>query len=182
MTDVTELSEERIAEYLFELAEEDYGAVGRSLPIVDTSANTKKAAACLKKSGIETVIRYYARDPAASWKTLSRSEAESLIDEKIDLAIVQENDAKPSSFSYASGSLDAEYVCKYGLKTIGQPKGSAVYFAVDFDYLPSSSILKKRILPYFQGVRDGMKALLISLAFMEAVSHANRCSTTVWSI
>jgi peptidoglycan L-alanyl-D-glutamate endopeptidase CwlK len=139
-----------LAEYQFELEQEIYG-LGR-FPVIDASVNTSKALKCLKGSGVNTIIRYYCRDPKGSWKIIGRKEADHIINQKLKLCIVSEASRDPSYFSYASGLLDAEYACAYGGKVIGQPHGSAIYFAIDFD--ATSKVLRNNVIPYFKGVID----------------------------
>jgi peptidoglycan L-alanyl-D-glutamate endopeptidase CwlK len=157
MNDAADFAEMGISEHLFRFAEEQSKAAGK-FPIIDASSNAKASSACLKTSGIHTVIRYYARDPAQAWKRLAKAEADAVIAAGLRLAIVHENDRNLSSFSYAAGLLDGEYACKYGGETIGQPNNSAIYYAVDFDYLPGSSVFAKHILPYFEGVTAAVNA------------------------
>jgi hypothetical protein len=75
---------------------------------------------------------------------------------KFALCIVSEVSANPKYFCYASGSLDGEYACDYGEKVIGQPSGSAIYFAIDFD--ASKKSIKNNVIPYFKGVIDKISA------------------------
>ncbi|HEU0148736.1 MAG TPA: glycoside hydrolase domain-containing protein [Bradyrhizobium sp.] len=156
MIERLETSDLDIAEFEYESRELEYAKISRSFPIVDASVRTDRVVACLKSHGISTVIRYYCRDPNGSWKTIKKNEAEILISNQMRLAIVHEVGSSPSLFSYASGSLDAEYCIKYGQQTIGQPKDSAIYFAVDFD--ADAVTIRNRIIPYFQAIRDRMGA------------------------
>lgn len=149
MTDGLDVAEPGIAQKLFETSA---ARAGESFPIVDASSSVRSAARCLKSNGVDTVIRYYARDPAQAWKRLLRSEAESVVAAGLRLAVVHENDRNLSSFSHATGLLDGDYACNYARTVIRQPEKSAIYFAVDFDYLPGGPIFGQHILPYFEGV------------------------------
>jgi Rv2525c-like, glycoside hydrolase-like domain len=53
-----------------------------------------------------------------------------------------------AAFSSAMGAADG----KYAAKTIGQPAGSAIYFAVDYD--ASAADIRNRIIPYFRAIAD----------------------------
>jgi hypothetical protein len=62
----------------------------------------------------------------------------------------QAGGASPESFSKSLGKLDAEYAFSHAIETIGQPAGSAIYFAVDFDC--DAHYFDDRVLPYFRAV------------------------------
>lgn len=145
----------------FEVDQYDYESEAADLlnskyPIIDASVNTTKALTCIASEGIDTIIRYYCGDPKGAWKVLRTSEARHVIDAGLKLCIVYEASAKASYFSYASGKLDGEFACRYGSRIIGQPKGSMIYFAVDFD--ADDETIKSRIIPYFHGVREEVAA------------------------
>ncbi|MER8565985.1 DUF1906 domain-containing protein [Mesorhizobium sp. M0924] len=145
-----------ISEYEYDEFVIEYQRLGGKFPIIDASSKTTNITKCLKKEGINTVIRYYCRASQGSWKIIREPEATKLIAEKLSIAVVHEIGTSLSLFSYASGKLDADYSIKYGREAIGQPSGSAIYFAIDFDV--SESSIKQRIVPYFQGIRDSMAA------------------------
>ncbi|PDS69871.1 glycoside hydrolase domain-containing protein [Rhizobium phaseoli] len=147
MQDHPEL-EAGLAEYLYEREQEEYKS--RTFPIIDTSTNTSGALSCLKGKGVDTIIRYYCRDPKGAWKIIRRPEAEKITDNGMNLCAVYEVSAKANYFSEASGLLDGKYACTYATKVIGQPKGSAIYFAIDFD--ATIQEIKDRVIPYFKGI------------------------------
>lgn len=106
----------------------------------------------LQGSGLAFVARYY-RDPESSWPALSPSEARRLSALGLKIVAVWEPHVpRPAHFSYSSGYTDA--VAAYDqARAVGQPAGSAIYFAVDFD--------ARRLTPieqYFIGVNAGLAA------------------------
>jgi peptidoglycan LD-endopeptidase CwlK len=143
-----------VAQYEYESEEAEL--LASKYPIIDASANTFKSLSCLSSEGVDTIIRYYCGDPNGAWKVVKPSEAKSIVDAGLKLCIVYEASAKASYFSHASGKLDGEFACRYGSLSIGQPKGSAIYFAVDFD--ADDETIRNRIIPYFHGVRAEVAA------------------------
>jgi len=122
--------------------------------IVDVSTACGNKAAALFATGVRTIIRYYSRDTVRPSKRLTLEESEQLAAVGLRLGIVHEGrfGDQASNFDRASGVADALYSRTYGAEIIRQPRGSAIYFAVDFDVTPD--IIKKRIIPYFQAVAD----------------------------
>ena len=142
-----------IAEFQFARESDEFKNV--KYPIIDASTNTSNALTCLRNEGVDTIIRYYCRDPHGAWKVIGPTEANKIIQAKLKLCIVYEVSAKESYFSYASGLLDGKFACQYGMNVIGQPKKSAIYFAIDYD--AGSQALQDRIIPYFKGVVEEVK-------------------------
>jgi hypothetical protein len=101
------------------------------------------------------VARYY-RDPASHWPALSAAEAQAVTKAGIKLVAVWESHShRASYFTYAAGYYDAQAAYRQA-KGIGQPAGSAIYFAVDYNaQLPDIML---RVDPYFRGVYDGLSA------------------------
>ncbi len=106
----------------------------------------------LKGSRINFVARYY-RHPASRWPPLTASEAQRLSAMGIKIVAVWEPyRSYDGYFNYTSGYYDALAAFRQA-QAVGQPKGTAIYFAVDFD---------ARSLPpigeYFRGINAGMAA------------------------
>lgn len=122
--------------------------------IVDISSQCGSRGALLRAAGVLTVFRYYSRDTIRPAKRLSRQEALALAGEGLRLGVVHEarRGDLSDSFEYASGIADARYARTYGTETIGQPSGSVIFFAVDFD--ATAAEVRDRIIPYFRGVND----------------------------
>jgi hypothetical protein len=106
----------------------------------------------LRDSRLDFVARYY-RDPTSRWPTLSASEAQRLSSLGLKIVAVWEPHSSGSTyFSYSSGYYDA--IAAYGqAKAIGQPAGSAIYFAVDFNARALAPIAQ-----YFRGIAAGLAA------------------------
>ncbi len=106
----------------------------------------------LKDSRIHFVARYY-RDPSSRWPALSASEAQRLSSLGVKIVAVYEPHApNPGYFSYYSGYYDA--IAAYGqAQAVGQPAGSAIYFAVDFNAQAIAPIEQ-----YFSGIAAGLAA------------------------
>jgi Domain of unknown function (DUF1906) len=108
----------------------------------------------LKESRLDFVARYY-RDPESRWPTLSASEAQRLSSLGLKIVAVWESHSRnPAHFSYSSGYSDA-MTASGQARAIGQPAGSAIYFAVDFNP-PSESLAY--IDEYFRGIAAGLAA------------------------
>lgn len=119
--------------------------------IFDTNRRLTARLDCLKSSGATTAIRYYARTTSQPEKRLIRSEAEALVGAGLSIAAVhQAGGASPDSFSSGAGKRDAEYSFQYAIETIGQPEGTAIYFAVDFDC--DAANYTSRVLPHFKAI------------------------------
>ena len=109
----------------------------------------------LKGSGLDFVARYY-RDPASRWPTLSAAEARMISAAGLRLVAVWEwHSHRPDYFSYDAGYADAQAAYRQA-KAIGQPSGSAIYFAVDYN-APEVDI-HGVIDRYFRGVYNGLLA------------------------
>ncbi len=106
----------------------------------------------LESSRVAFVARYY-RDPESRWPALSASEARRLSSLGLKIVAVWESHSRdPAHFSYASGFSDA--ITAYGeARAAGQPAGSAIYFAVDFN-----ALWLEPIDEYFRGVAAGFAA------------------------
>jgi hypothetical protein len=121
--------------------------------IIDTNRRTTAKLDCLHSEGVRSIIRYYARTTSQPEKRLTRDEADAIVDSGKSIAVVhQAGGANASSFSAQKGKQDAEYAFEYAIATIGQPAGSAIYFAVDFDC--NQSQLDSRVIPHFEAIHE----------------------------
>jgi hypothetical protein len=108
----------------------------------------------LKTSRLDFVARYY-RDPASRWPTLSAAEAQRLSALGLKIVTVWEwHSHDPAYFSYASGYSDALNAYRQA-KAVGQPGGSAIYFAVDFNARGQNL---QQVDQYFRGIAAGFAA------------------------
>jgi hypothetical protein len=122
---------------------------------IDLPTDASDALNEIRDSKIDFVARYY-RSPTSRWPTLSAGEAQRLSSLGVKIVAVWEwHSHDPGYFSYNSGYSDATSAYTQA-KTIGQPPGSAIYFAVDYN-APGSDIAGP-IQQYFQGVAAGLAA------------------------
>lgn len=107
------------------------------LAIIDTPHGTAELAPALAAAGVQCVIRYYNRQNMARFphKKLTVVEADALSSVTISMAVVfQQNNRDLEDFGAANGATDAVHALS-DATAIGQPAGSAIYFAVDSDFL-----------------------------------------------
>lgn len=106
----------------------------------------------LKENRVDFVARYY-RTADSRWPALSASEARRLSSLGMKIVAVWESHSRsPEHFSYSIGYSDA-LAAYWQARALGQPAGSAIYFAVDFNaqYL-------EPIDEYFRGVAAAFTA------------------------
>jgi hypothetical protein len=124
------------------------------MSIIDTPFNTKSRIPCLLSQGVRTVVRYYNFSNSLSLpeKRLELAEAEALSANGVRVAVVfQQRQHAITDFSEVKGVAAGRRAYRYAQDDIGQPAGSAIYFAVDFDANPDD--VTSNVAPYFQGVR-----------------------------
>src|SRR5882672_8837853 len=117
--------------------------------IIDTADDVTTKLTQLKDMGCVAIIQY--DDRHSTWKQITPTRARAIRDAGILLAIVYEHIAQPSGEE--DGYADAEHSIKMAAAR-GQPKNSAIYFAVDYD--ASNSDINNKIVPYFRGVARSM--------------------------
>lgn len=104
----------------------------------------------LRENGVDTIIRYYATLNRP--KTITPEEAKLISSEGFGiLPVFQDSSRSISDFSQQKGSANAKSAMDFA-KRIGQPKGSAILFAVDADY--TSNQIDGPILDYFRAIKD----------------------------
>lgn len=105
----------------------------------------------LKAENVELVGRYLV-DPS-SWKALTKREVEAIGKAGLKIiSIFETNPTKSSYFTEGQGREDAKNATKYA-RNLGQPSGTAIYFAVDYDAHSSDM---RGIKNYFTGVIAGL--------------------------
>jgi hypothetical protein len=120
-----------------------------------TSQNLTKRIACLVASNIQSVARFYSKSSQAS-KNLTPEEAIALSQVGIKIVAIYEDRAGEEDFSAAAGNANAFAAIDLAKRT-GQPNGSAIFFAVDFD--ASKMTIETAIIPYFKAIRDVFQTL-----------------------
>jgi Domain of unknown function (DUF1906) len=123
---------------------------------ISTNRLCESSADCLAAAGLSFVVRYYSRTTRQAEKQLRPREAAALARAGLDLAVVYQDNARlTADFGLERGKLDgASAFAAAG--QVGQPAGSAIYFAVDTDF--SAADIAQFVVPYFQGVRLALDA------------------------
>ena len=67
------------------------------------------------------------------------------------ISVYQDENSAPEHFSYSIGTGDAGYAYDRA-KEAEQPRGTTIYFAVDFD--PTSTQIADNIIPYFRAIQN----------------------------
>ena len=133
--------------------------------IIDTNRRTTSRLGCIRSEGVQTIIRYYARTTLQPEKRLTRAEAEAILAAGASIVVVhQAGGDGAASFSSDRGRQDANYSLKFAIETIGQPGGSAIYFAVDFDC--GTSQFQSKVVPHFEAVNEVLDGNAFSKRFV----------------
>jgi hypothetical protein len=122
---------------------------------LDTTMELTRWARALRQvHGFDFALRYYSHNAA---KNLSLGEARALSAAGLQLGVVWETaGTHPAYFTRAQGLADAAAAFRYAREVIGQPPGSAIYFAVDYN--ATQADLDGPVSNYFTGVRAGLFA------------------------
>lgn len=143
---------------------------------------TSTTAAAFARDGYRFVCRYLV---PASWKALTRAEAETISAAGLRIVSVFETKADRALGGYASGTADGKTALSVA-KAVGQPEGSAIYFAVDFD---ASASQMPKVIDYIRGCAEAAQGYAAgvygSASVVEAVQAAGVCNrywqTLAWS-
>lgn len=126
---------------------------------------TEKMAKDLKGAGFEYAARYLGE----SWKSFDKKEAETIQRAGIKLiSIFQKSANKLSYFTEKQGSVDGKDAEKWA-KAVGQPEGTAIYFAVDCDI---SGKQMSTIQSYFLAVKKQLPSYKVGIYGSYAVMYA----------
>jgi len=115
-----------------------------------SSACDSDTISCLQANGIAFIGRYYSRTTQIAGKKLTAAEAQMISAAKIGIVAVYEDG--PTSYSYfsaARGIADANGALQQAA-AIGQPRGTAIYFTVDYD--AASTDITGNITAYFAAI------------------------------
>lgn len=128
-------------------------AAAAPLKGLDTTVELTRWARALREAhGFDFAVRYYSHNAA---KNLSLGEALALSAAGMRIGVVWETyGTHPAYFTRAQGLADAAAAYRYAREVIGQPFGSAIYFAVDYD--ATQADLDGPVSNYFTGVRAGL--------------------------
>ena len=123
---------------------------------IDCALDCTKRAAWIKANGNEFLGRYY-RNSVSKWTPLTANEAKAISANGIVLvALWESNSAVAAHFSYTTGVDEGTSAYKQAMNT-GQPAGTPIYFAVDFDC--SNLQIAGGINDYFRGIAHGFDAI-----------------------
>ncbi|MGD9615947.1 MAG: glycoside hydrolase domain-containing protein [Alphaproteobacteria bacterium] len=130
-------------------------SVGGPIRGIDMGMDSRDVTQELKGSGLHFVARYY-RSPVSRWPALTAEEAGSISSNGMKVvAVWQHLSHRPDHFTYERGHSDAVNAYQQA-RVLGQPSGSAIYFAVDYD-APARDIAGV-VQQYFRGVHAGLAA------------------------
>ena len=126
---------------------------------MDTSVNCAGFAPCIVAAGMKFVVRYYSN---VAGKTVSPAEAKALSAAGLKLVVVYQDKQDAVGF-FDDGQGKASALRALDLaKATGQPKGSAIYFAADFD--PTADEVRGPISQYFMAVNRVFRAATVQYA------------------
>lgn len=123
--------------------------------VIDVPSDVGKHAVRLAAAGVRTVLRYYnhRNSQVLPSKCLTKSEFQALISAGISVATVFQQrggaGGNLADLSHDAGTRDAIRAVTLA-SSIGQPTGSGLYFAVDWDYYRASEL--QQIERYFEAV------------------------------
>ena len=119
--------------------------------VIDTNSNVSSSLSLLKAKGVGAVGRYYS---SSAWKRLTQAEATLIDAAGIRIFTVFEDDGDPT-LTADTGVHHAQITLKQA-NTVGQPEGSAIYFALE--HLPSGYTTGDvdRVKEYVSGLRAGL--------------------------
>ncbi|RKN74990.1 DUF1906 domain-containing protein [Paenibacillus ginsengarvi] len=143
---------------------------------------TETTAAAFRADGHAFVCRYLV---PSGWKRLTREEAELISEAGLEIVSVYETTADRALGGYAAGIADGKAALAVAA-AVGQPEGSTIYFAVDFD---ATAAQMDKVIDYIHGcslATPGYSTGVYgSYAVVEAVRAAEACSrfwqTYAWS-
>lgn len=144
---------------------------------------TPDTAQKIKASGYTFACRYLV--PEDGWKALTRGEAEVISTAGLETVSVFETTANRALDGYAAGLEDGAIALQVAA-AVGQPKGSCIYFAVDFEATKSQM---PTVLEYIRGAREAVPGYFTgvygSYAVILACNAAGVCDkywqTYAWS-
>ncbi|GLK76592.1 hypothetical protein GCM10008171_18460 [Methylopila jiangsuensis] len=129
--------------------------------IIDAPRDLSDYAQRLAAAGVRTVIRYYNNRNSKTHPTkcLTRPERDALFAAGLSVAVVFQQrggaEGQIDDLSAANGARDGKRALDLATNAILQPKGTAIYFAVDWDYYKNSQL--ELVAAYFAAVKAELK-------------------------
>ncbi|MCD9020517.1 DUF1906 domain-containing protein [Cohnella silvisoli] len=138
----------------------------------------------LVQQGYQFAARYLVPDSYA-WKRLTLSEAEAITTAGMQVISVYETAANRASGGASAGQQDGAAALKEA-QLIAQPKGSTIYFAVDYDAQPRDyDAIERYLKAAAQQIPDYETGVYGSYAVVEEMAKRKACScfwqTYAWS-
>lgn len=138
--------------------------------------------AAFRSDGYEAVARYLV---PSSWKAITKSEADTISEAGLQIISVFETTANRALVGRAAGLVDGASAIQVA-NDIGQPKGSTIYFAVDFD---ATAAQMPAVIEYIRGASEATPGyntgVYGSAAVIKAIQESGTCSrywqTYAWS-
>jgi hypothetical protein len=143
---------------------------------------TASVAAAFRRDGFEAVARYLVQ---SGWKALTKEEADRINAAGLNIISVFETTASRALGGRAAG-LDDGATAVQVAKQVGQPEGSTIYFAVDFD---ATAAHMPAVIEYIRAASEATPkfntGVYGSAAVIKAVQKSGACSrywqTYAWS-
>ncbi|MBA2340880.1 MAG: DUF1906 domain-containing protein [Pyrinomonadaceae bacterium] len=118
---------------------------------ISTHLYTTEGATCIKEQGYDFVFRYYSEKTQRPQKVLRREEAEALSHADLKIGVVYQDYDEPQYINASYGRVNGLYAFDYA-RSLNQPPGSAIYFAIDYD--PRPPIGRTTVPEYFRAVHQ----------------------------
>ncbi len=122
---------------------------------IDTPTDAGRVISDIQNAKLDFVVRYY-RNPTSRWPSLSQSEARLLSAAGLQIAVVWESASTDVSYFSRLSGVDDATSAYHQAHALGQPAGSAIYFAVDFD--ATAQQIVGPVDEYFRGISSGFAA------------------------
>jgi hypothetical protein len=127
--------------------------------VIDVARDVSAFATRLAAAGVRTVIRYYNHRNSAALpsKCLTNAELDTLHDAGLAVAVIFQQrggaDGHIEDLDAANGDKDASRALELAA-AMQQPAGSAIYFAVDWDYAGETELA--RLVRYFERAKAAL--------------------------
>jgi Rv2525c-like, glycoside hydrolase-like domain len=134
------------------------------MSVIDTNDDVSGHLDDLRQRGVVAIGRYYS---SSAWKRIGRPEALAISKAGMSIFVVFENDGDPE-LKKSRGTMHAN-IAKQQAQAIGQPPGSAVYFALE--HLPSGykSEQVSGVEQYMSGVKEVLDGIYKVGAYSDGV-------------
>jgi len=134
------------------------------MTVIDTNSNVSAQLGNLRNRGVDAIGRYYS---SSAWKRITKQEATDICRAGMRIFIVFKNDGDPQ-LTNDNGVYHAQ-IATAQARAIGQPEGTAIYFALE--HLPNgySAADVARVKDYMTGVKAGLNGKYKTGAYSDGV-------------